>query len=131
MGLAGRKVDAEARRRHSEDEDLARRLPELMEAVAAAERGLAAAHAAGADSAELHRCGTGLDAALTDAMRAAYARERVLVGPRGRVDRLYRRKRLARPEIRRATELAERLLTAREEHRLHGVRRVPRSPAAA
>ena len=33
-----------------------------------------------------------LDTALTDAMRAAYAAERVAIGPRGYDDRIFRRK---------------------------------------
>ncbi|MFC3995880.1 hypothetical protein ACFOVU_08145 [Nocardiopsis sediminis] len=125
-----RKVDAEARRRYSEDQEHAERLPGLLERVAAAERALGAAHRSGAGIEELHLLSTALDTALTDAMRAAYARERVLIGPRG-ADRIYRRKRQATPGIRRATELAERLLSAREEHRLQGIERVPRRVAAA
>ncbi|MDA8369460.1 MAG: hypothetical protein M0026_06280 [Nocardiopsaceae bacterium] len=125
------KVDEAARRRYAEDRERAQRLPELLEAVALAEQALEEAHAAGAGTEELHRCGVALDAALTEAMRAAYAEERVRIGPRGYNDRIYRRKRLAKPGIREATEVAERLLTAREAHRLHGIVRVPRSPVPA
>ncbi|MEY9212621.1 hypothetical protein ABH917_002067 [Thermobifida halotolerans] len=113
------------------DVEQAERLPELLEAARGAEEELARARGAGADVAQLHRLGVAYDAALTDAMRAAYARQRVLVGVRGYEDRIYRRRRLARPEVREATELAERLLTLRERHRLHGIERVPRSPVAA
>jgi len=128
-GPIGRKGDENLRRRREEDERSAERLPALLEEVAEAERALAEAHAAGAGPEELNRRGTELDAALTAAMRAAYAEERLLVGVRGYTDRIYRRKRLARPEVRAATERAEKLLTAREAHRLHGVQRVPRRPA--
>lgn len=129
MGLFGRTGDEDDRRRLSEDREHAARLPELMKAVAEAESALVAAQEQGADVEEVSRLGKALDAALTDAARAAYAQERVLVGARGYSDRLYRRKRLARPEIRVATERAERLLTERERHRLHGIERVPRRPA--
>ncbi|WP_046470772.1 hypothetical protein [Allosalinactinospora lopnorensis] len=128
MGLlASRKVDESAQRRYAEDQELAERLPELLKAVASAERDLYDAREHGTDYAELKRCGVALDRALTDAMRAAYAKERVLIGPRGLTDRIYRRKRLARPEVKQTTALAERLLTERETHRLHGIERVPRS----
>lgn len=131
MVLGARKAGAEARARHAEDVEKARRLPDLLDAAQRAEQELAEAHRTGADVAGLHRLGVAYDAALTDAMRAAYARERELVGARGYDDRIHRRRRMARPEIKAATELAERLLTMRERHRLHGIERVPRSPAAA
>ncbi|MUL43382.1 hypothetical protein FZ103_19785 [Streptomonospora sp. PA3] len=130
MALANRKVDDSARKRHAEDQRAAERLPQLLQEVAEAERRLAEAQRSDADIEELHHCGVALDEALTEAMRAAYARERVLIGPRGYTDRIYRRKRLATPDVRWATETAERLLTARETHRLHGIERLPRSPAA-
>ncbi|CAM4333479.1 hypothetical protein [Nocardiopsis rhodophaea] len=129
MWLTGPKVDDDARRRHSEDEQAARRLPQLLHEVAAAEQALITAQENGASTEEVRRCGMELDAALTDAMRAAYAKERALIGPRGYVDRIYRRKRLAKRDVRDATELAERLLTERETHRLHGIARVPPTPA--
>ncbi|WP_028649478.1 hypothetical protein [Nocardiopsis sp. CNT312] len=121
----------QARESLAQDEESARRLPELLRAVAGAEEALAGAREREASAAELRACGLALDRALTEAMRAAYARERVLVGARGYRDAIYRRKRLARPEVREATRVAERLLTAREEHRLHGVQRVPRRVAGA
>ncbi|MBB4932061.1 hypothetical protein F4561_002881 [Lipingzhangella halophila] len=128
MGLlASRKVEDDAQRRNAEDRELAERLPALLEAVASAERELYEAHNQGADYPELKRRGMDLDRALTEAMRAAYARQRVLIGPRGHTDRIYRRKRLARPDVKEATELAERLLTERETHRLHGIEEAPRS----
>ncbi|QBI54590.1 hypothetical protein [Streptomonospora litoralis] len=128
--MAKRKPDDAARKRYAEDQSAAERLPELVRAVADAEERLTEAQRADADFHELHRRGVALDTALTEAMRAAYARERVLIGARGYTDGIFRRKRLATPEVRRATETAERLLTAREDHRLHGVERLPRNPAA-
>lgn len=131
MALRQRKVDAAARTRLAEDQQKADRLPELLHEVADAEERLAEAQRADAEIEELHTRGVALDTALTEAMRAAYAKERVLIGARGYTDGIYRRKRLATPDVRRATETAERLLTAREYHRLHGIERLPRSPVVA
>lgn len=108
------------------DQELTDRLPGLLRAVAEAQEALGKARDWDAPVEELRQRGVDLDAALTEAMRAAYARERTLVGPKGYGDRIYRRKRLARPRVREATQIAERLLTEREAHRLHGIQQVPR-----
>jgi hypothetical protein len=118
-----------AREELAQDQERAERLPGLLRSVVEAERALDRTREQGAPVEELHDRGVELDTALTDAMRAAYAQERVLVGAKGYGDRIQRRKRLARPEVKQATLVAERLLTAREAHRLHGVPTVPRSPA--
>ncbi|HLU98844.1 MAG TPA: hypothetical protein VKZ89_18565 [Thermobifida alba] len=131
MVLRARRVGTEARARYAEDTERAERLPELLEAARKAEEELVRARRDGADAVELNRLGVAYDAALTEAVRAAYARQRVLVGLRGYEDRIYRRRRLARPEVKEVTEFAERLLTLREQHRLHGIERVPRDPVAA
>lgn len=115
----------QAQERLSADTEHADRLPALLEAVARCKDALNQARAAGAPVEELNRHGRELDTALTGAMRAAYAKERVLVGPKGYTDRIHRRKRLAHPRVKEATQLAERLLTEREAHRLHGIDRVP------
>lgn len=129
MVLGRRTIGAEARRQHADDSALAERLPELLEEVQRAESALREAHDVGAEPGELHRAGVALDSALTDAMRAAYAKERSIIGPRGYEDRLYRRKRQAKPVVKEATGVAQHLLTMRETHRLHGIERVPRNPA--
>lgn len=116
----------QARERLARDQELADRLPELLKSVSESEDALDSAHQHDASAEELRDRGLALDSALTDAMRAAYAHERVLVGPKGYVDRIQRRKRLARPGVKQATLIAERLLTERETHRLHGIQRVPR-----
>ena len=125
MALA--KQDKEAARTHlAEDEERAERLPGLLRSVAEAERDLDGARQRNAPVEEVHERGMALDTALTEAMRAAYAHERTLVGVKGYTDRIHRRKRLARPKVREATLVAEELLTAREAHRLHGIPGVPR-----
>jgi hypothetical protein len=125
MGLA-KQSTAQARESLASDRERAERLPELLRAVAEAQEALERARTQNAPVEELNQRGVDLDTALTEAMRAAYARERTLVGAKGYEDRIYRRKRLARPQVREATRVAERLLTARETHRLHGIQRVPR-----
>lgn len=107
------------------DKEQAERLPELLRSVSETQTALREAELGDAPVEELRRLDLELDAVLTEAVRAAYAEERRLIGPKGYTDRIYRRKRLAKPAVREVTHIAERLLTAREEHRLHGVRRVP------
>ncbi|MFE0266530.1 hypothetical protein ACFWZ7_20545 [Nocardiopsis alba] len=128
MGVA-KETRAQAEERLAHDREAADRLPGLLAEVAAAEDALDAARDGGAPAEELHELGVALDTLLTEAMRAAYAHERVLVGPKGYMDRIQRRKRLAHPRVKQATGVAERLLTARETHRLHGIQGVPRPVA--
>lgn len=118
-----------AREDLAQDQERADQLPELLRTVAETEQALDRAREQGAPVEELHGLGLELDTALTEAMRAAYAQERVLIGVKGYADRIQRRKRLARPQIKQATQVAEQLLTARETHRLHGIPRVPRPVA--
>ncbi|MFJ9552503.1 hypothetical protein ACIRPH_01725 [Nocardiopsis sp. NPDC101807] len=127
MGLA-KQSTTQARESLETDRERAARLPELLREVAEAQEALDAVRGSGASVIEVHERGVALDEALTEAMRAAYAKERTLVGLKGYQDRIHRRKRLARPQVREATQTAETLLTAREAHRLHGIQRVPRLP---
>lgn len=124
MGLAKQRI-TQARESLEQDRELADRLPELLRSVAEAESALHAAQETGASAEELRDRGLDLDTALTEAMRAAYAKERVLVGLKGYTDRIHRRKLSARPKVRAATLDAEQLLTARESHRLHGIKSTP------
>lgn len=130
MKLGRGKASPEAMESFAADQELADKLPELLERARAAEEELQSASQADVAPEEEHRLGVELDARLTEAMRAAYAAERVAIGPRGYEDRIHRRRKLADPEVKQVTRMAERLLTLRETHRLHGIARVPRRPAA-
>ncbi len=123
-------VSREAGQMLAADEALAARFDELLEQARAAEQKLRGGQAAGVPVEQQYRLAKALDGALTDAMRAAFAAERVAIGPRGYEDRIYRRKAKATPPVRRWSMEAERLLTLRESHRLTGIPRLPRNPAA-
>ncbi len=129
--IARRKpVSPEAEQMLAADEALAARFDELLEQARDAEQKLRDGQAASVPLAEQYRLAKALDAALTDAMRAAYAAERVTIGPRGYEDRIYRRKAKATSPVRAWSMEAERLLTLRESHRLTGIPRLPHTPAA-
>jgi len=120
-----RRVSAHAQERLAADRELAERLPELLDQVRRADGVLRDAQSTRTTLTEQRKLATDLDEVLTDAMRAAYARRGIEIGPRGYDDRIYRRARMAKPAVKRWTREAERLLTYREEHRLTGVPRVP------
>lgn len=119
----------EAEQKFAADQALAARFDELLAEARVAEQELRDGEAANVLLIERYRLAKRLDAALTDAMRAAYAAERVAIGPLGYEDRIYRRKARATPPVRVWSAEAERLLTLRESHRLTGIPRVPRSPS--
>src|SRR5215469_14081401 len=131
MGKRKAAVDQEATAKHEADVALAARFDDLLAQAQAAEQDLRNAQAGRAADAEVYRAVKRLDSALTDVMRAAYAAQRAAIGPRGYDDRIYRRKAMATPKVRSWTMEAERLLTLRESHRLTGIVRLPRPPAAA
>ncbi len=120
-------VSQEAEQKFAADQALTARFDELLAEARSAEQELRDAQAAHAPLTERYRLAKGLDAALTDAMRGAYAAERVAIGPQGYDDRIYRRKAKATTPVRVWSAEAERLLTLRESHRLTGIPRVPRS----
>lgn len=122
-------VSPEAEQKFAADQALAARFDELLGEARVAEQELRDAEAANAPLIERYRLAKRLDAALTAAMRAAYAAERVAIGPLGYEDRIYRRKAKATPPVRVWSAEAERLLTLRESHRLTGIPRIPRTPA--
>ena len=123
------KPSSEAEQRYKADLELARRRGELLAAAGEAESRFRQAQARRAPDAEVRRLAEDLDAALTEAMRAAYAAQRAEIGPRGYEDRIFARKARAKPAVRTLTFEAERLLTLRENHRMNHIPEVPREPA--
>jgi hypothetical protein len=119
----------EAEQKFAADQALAARFDELLAEARGAEQELRDGEAANVPLIKRYRLAKRLDAALTDAMRAAYAAERVAIGPLGYEDRIYRRKARATLPVRVWSAEAERLLTLRESHRLTGIPPVPRSPS--
>ena len=107
------KPSQEASDKHSADVAAAADRGKLLDAARAADLALREAQARRAPVAELHRLAKDLDAALTAAMRAAYAAQRAEIGPRGYEDRIFARKARAKPAVRALTAQAERLLTLR------------------
>ena len=120
----------ESEQKFAADQALAARFDELLTEARTAEEELREGEAANVPLAERYRLAKRLDAALTDVMRAAYAAERVTIGPQGYDDRIYRRKARATSPVRVWSAEAERLLTLRESHRLTGIPRLPPSPAS-
>jgi len=123
------KPSQEAVEKHAADVAAAAERDKLLDAARAADAALREAEARRAPVTERHRLAKELDAALTAAMRAAYAAERAEIGPRGYDDRIYSRKAKAKPAVRALTRQAERLLTLRENHRMNHIPEVPRQPA--
>jgi hypothetical protein len=118
----------EAQAKYAVDVALAAKLDDLLAAVREADAELRATEARRAGVAEIHGLAKKLDAALTDAMYAAYAKQRAAIGIRGYDDRIFTRKAKAKPEIHQLTTEAERLLTLRENHRMNRIPEVPRVP---
>jgi len=123
------KPSQEALNLHAADVAEAAQRGKLLDAARAADAALRTAEASRVPVTEMHRLAKELDAALTAAMRAAYAAQRAEIGPRGYEDRIYQRKAKAKPAVRVLTAEAERLLTLRESHRLNRIPDVPRVPA--
>jgi hypothetical protein len=123
------KAGHEAREKYSADVALAAKFDDLLTEARAAEREMREAEAANAPLPEVHKRAIDLDDALTAVMRSAFAAQRAEIGPRGYEDRIYRRKAMAKPNVRPLTAEAERLLTVRENHRLNGIPPVPLEPA--
>jgi hypothetical protein len=122
------KPSDEALQRYRADLALAERKDELLDAAREAESAFRQGEFRGAPAGELRRLAEDLDAALTEAVRAAFAVQRAEIGPRGYDDRIYRRKAMAKPRVRALTAEAERLLTLRENHRLNNIPAVPAEP---
>jgi hypothetical protein len=129
-GVRGRpKPSSEAEQQYKADAAYGARRTELLDAARDAESKFRQAQARRAPDAEVRRLAEDLDAALTEAVRAAYAAMRAEIGPRGYDDRIYRRKARAKPRVHALTAEAEHLLTLRETHRLNGIPAVAFDPA--
>ena len=123
------KPSQEALNLHAADVAEAADRGRLLDAARDVDGALREAEASHAPVIEVHRLAKELDAALTAAMRAAYAAQRAEIGPRGYEDRIYHRQAKARPAVRTLTAEAERLLTLRENHRLNRIPEIPPVPA--
>jgi hypothetical protein len=120
-------VSGQAEAEYAADVALAAQFDDLLAQARSAEQAFREAQARAAATSELYPLAIRLDAALTDAMRAAYAARRAEIGPRGYDDWIYRRKAMAKSPVHAWTDEAERLLTLRETHRLTGVPPRPRT----
>jgi hypothetical protein len=123
------KPSQEALERYAVDLSAAAQRDKLLDAARAADIALRQAQERRAPVTELHQRAMDLDAALTAAMRAAFAAQRAEIGPRGYDDRIFLRKARAKPAVHALTTEAERLLTLRENHRMNHIPEVPREPA--
>ena len=123
------KPSSEAEQQYQADVTLAARRPELLDAAREAENLFRQAQARHAPIAEVRRLAEDFDAALTEAMRAAWAAQRAEIGPRGYDDRIYRRKAKATTRVHALTAEAEHLLTLRETHHLNAIPAVPFDPS--
>jgi hypothetical protein len=123
------KVSGAAEAAYLADVALAANFDSLLAAARDAEQAYRHAQAVAAPADEQYELARKLSAALTDAMRAAYAAERAEIGPRGYEDRIYRRKAKARPAVHALTDEAERLLTLRETYQLTGFPARPQTRA--
>jgi hypothetical protein len=130
MVFGGQHVSQEAEDKHAADVALAGKFTELLEAARETESRLREAQARRAPLQEQRDLAQAFDAALTEAMRAAYAAQRAAIGSRGYDDWIYRRKSMAKTPVKLWRAEADALLTLREAHRLGGIVRVPSSPAA-
>ena len=122
------KISAAAENSYLADVALAANFDELLAVAREAEQDYRHAQATGVPADRQYPLAKRLDAALTAAMKAAYAAERAEIGPRGYEDRIYRRKAKAKPAVHALTDEAERLLTLRESYQLTGF---PARPEAA
>ena len=100
---------------------VANNFDDLLARAREAEQAYRAAQARRVPEDQVYPLARKLDTALTEAMRAAYAAERVEIGPRGYEDWIFRRKARAKSAVHAWTDEAERLLTLRETHRLTGI----------
>ena len=123
------KVSGAAEAAYLADVALADNFDRLLADAVEAERAYRQAQSAAAPSAVQYPLAHRLDAALTAAMRSAYAAQRAEIGPRGYDDRIFRRKAHAKQAVHAWTDEAERLLTLRETYQLTGFPARPEATA--
>ncbi|GAA4061965.1 plectin [Actinomadura miaoliensis] len=125
----GRRVSKDVAERYAADERLAGTYRDRLAAATEAERVLRAAETEARPADELRALSIAFDKALTEALLAAEAAERVAMGTRvyasdgadagaRRAAEIARREAKAKPAVRPWTEEVDRLRTAREAHRL-------------
>lgn len=124
------RVSREAEVRYHADLEIGKGYPALLKKAREAERHLHAVEAAGGSVAERREAALALDRALTEALRAAEARQRATLGIKAYDDRIARRQAKATPEGALWTTEVNRLRTLREQNRL-SIPRVPRTYATA
>ncbi|MEV1176750.1 hypothetical protein [Nonomuraea sp. NPDC049784] len=124
------RVSREAEVRYHADQEISKSFPELLEKARRAEETVRDLRAAAADEIELLAAGREFDRTLTDALRAAEAGQRATFGVKSYDNRIARRKAKATPAGAMWTAEVDRLRTLREDNRLWGIPRVPRSVPA-
>jgi hypothetical protein len=124
-----RRVSQDIEDRLAADRRLAARYDDLLARVGTADRALRQAEGEGPSAAATHALVVGLDKALTEALLAAEAAERLAMGPATyppadgsaaevRAAEIARRKARATSAVRPWSDEVDRLRTAREKHRL-------------
>ena len=122
----GRKqASADAQAQYLADVALAANFDDLLQAAKAAEQEFRAAQATARPLAEQYPLAKKLDAALTDAMRSAYAAVRPRSARAATTTGSSSARRWPRPVVHALNTEAERLLTLRETHRLTGIPPLP------
>jgi hypothetical protein len=124
-----RRASQDIEERLAADRRLAARYDDLLARVGTVDRALRQAEGEGRGPAETHALVIALDKALTEALLAAEATERVTIGQAAyppadgaaaevRAAQIARRKARATPAVRAWTDEVDRVRTAREKHRL-------------
>ena len=125
----GRRVSKDVAEPYEADQRLAAEYEERLAAAGEAERALRDAQGDGVPEPRLRELTVAFDEALTAALAAAEAAERIAMGPKAyateaqdakarRAAEIAARKARARPAVRPWTDEVDRLRTAREAHRL-------------
>jgi len=118
----GRRISPEVAAQFADDRELAANYPDRIAAVGRAEGALREAQAERRDASEVRVLHGELEAALSEAIAAAEAAERVAMGTRAygstRAAEIFRRKAKAKPSVRPYSDELDRLRTAREAHKL-------------